>query len=179
MHNKSWIADGRVAIVGGRNIGEEYFSARDDANFQDLDLVVAGPPCSRPTGSSTTTGTAARQSRISALASYTDEQLRQLVNAVDLDAMHARAQPYLQRVADRRLQRPSQPLHWSANVRIASDPPMKHRDDDRRTWLVNTLSDELATARHSALLISPYFVPGSEALKACRRWPLAVRRSAW
>ncbi len=26
MHNKSWIADGRVAIVGGRNIGEEYFS---------------------------------------------------------------------------------------------------------------------------------------------------------
>src|SRR6185437_5295637 len=27
MHNKSWIADGRIAIVGGRNIGEEYFSA--------------------------------------------------------------------------------------------------------------------------------------------------------
>ena len=43
MHNKSWIADGRVAIVGGRNIGEEYFSARNDVNFQDLDLVVAGP----------------------------------------------------------------------------------------------------------------------------------------
>ncbi len=43
MHNKSWIADGRVAIVGGRNIGEEYFSARTDVNFQDLDLLVAGP----------------------------------------------------------------------------------------------------------------------------------------
>jgi hypothetical protein len=50
-------------------------------------------------------------------------------------------------------------------VRIASDPPMKHRDDDRRTWLVNTLSDELATAGHSALLISPYFVPGSEGVE--------------
>ena len=58
MHNKSWIADGRVAIVGGRNIGEEYFSARTDVNFQDLDLLVAGPRWSRPTGSSTTTGTA-------------------------------------------------------------------------------------------------------------------------
>ncbi|MGM3151389.1 efflux RND transporter permease subunit, partial [Escherichia coli] len=32
-----------IAIVGGRNIGEEYFSAREDVNFQDLDLVVAGP----------------------------------------------------------------------------------------------------------------------------------------
>lgn len=27
MHNKAWIADGRVAVVGGRNIGEAYFSA--------------------------------------------------------------------------------------------------------------------------------------------------------
>src|SRR4029453_1017644 len=27
MHNKSFIADGQVAIVGGRNIGDEYYGA--------------------------------------------------------------------------------------------------------------------------------------------------------
>ena len=27
MHNKAWIADGRLAIVGGRNIGDQYFGA--------------------------------------------------------------------------------------------------------------------------------------------------------
>src|SRR5688572_13657597 len=42
MHNKAWIADGRVAVVGGRNIGEQYFSAAD-VNFRDLDLLLFGP----------------------------------------------------------------------------------------------------------------------------------------
>jgi len=37
MHNKAWIADGRVAVVGGRNIGAEYFSAGEQVNFRDLD----------------------------------------------------------------------------------------------------------------------------------------------
>ena len=42
MHNKSFIADGQVAIVGGRNIGDEYFGAMQ-ANFADLDVAVIGP----------------------------------------------------------------------------------------------------------------------------------------
>ena len=43
MHNKSLIADGQVAIVGGRNIGDEYFDAHAGANFADLDVAVIGP----------------------------------------------------------------------------------------------------------------------------------------
>jgi putative cardiolipin synthase len=43
MHNKAWIVDNRIAIVGGRNIGDEYFGASDLSNFADLDLVLAGP----------------------------------------------------------------------------------------------------------------------------------------
>jgi putative cardiolipin synthase len=43
MHNKSFIVDGRVAIIGGRNIGDEYFDAADGANFRDLDLLAIGP----------------------------------------------------------------------------------------------------------------------------------------
>ncbi len=43
MHNKAWIADNRVAIVGGRNVGDEYFGASDQSNFSDTDLVLAGP----------------------------------------------------------------------------------------------------------------------------------------
>ena len=41
---------------------------------------------------------------------------------------------------------------------------MKHRRDDRAAWLVSTLISELQAARHKALLISPYFVPGNEGL---------------
>ena len=43
MHNKAWIADGRLAVVGGRNIGDAYFDAPTaTANFRDLDLLVLG-----------------------------------------------------------------------------------------------------------------------------------------
>lgn len=42
MHNKLWIADNSVAIVGGRNLGDEYFDANDSRNFADLDLVAIG-----------------------------------------------------------------------------------------------------------------------------------------
>ncbi|HZZ92020.1 MAG TPA: phospholipase D-like domain-containing protein, partial [Usitatibacter sp.] len=42
MHNKSFIVDGVVAIVGGRNIGDAYFDASVETNFRDLDVVAIG-----------------------------------------------------------------------------------------------------------------------------------------
>ena len=42
MHNKSFTADNAVTIVGGRNIGDEYFGVDDDILFADLDVVAAG-----------------------------------------------------------------------------------------------------------------------------------------
>ena len=42
MHNKAFVVDNTVAIVGGRNIANPYFSADPDANFRDLDLLAAG-----------------------------------------------------------------------------------------------------------------------------------------
>lgn len=42
MHNKLLIADGKVAIVGGRNIADEYFGFNKAMNFRDFDLMVAG-----------------------------------------------------------------------------------------------------------------------------------------
>jgi putative cardiolipin synthase len=43
MHNKAFIADNSVAVIGGRNVGDRYFSADDQANYRDLDLFVIGP----------------------------------------------------------------------------------------------------------------------------------------
>jgi putative cardiolipin synthase len=43
MHNKAFIVDNAVAVVGGRNIGDPYFSANEAANFRDLDLFAVGP----------------------------------------------------------------------------------------------------------------------------------------
>ena len=43
MHNKAFIVDNAIAIVGGRNIGDNYFGVDSAANFRDLDLAVVGP----------------------------------------------------------------------------------------------------------------------------------------
>ncbi|MGC9491917.1 phospholipase D family protein [Vibrio genomosp. F10] len=42
MHNKSFTVDGALSIVGGRNIGDEYFDLSDDINFRDRDALVMG-----------------------------------------------------------------------------------------------------------------------------------------
>ena len=43
MHNKSMTVDNRVAIVGGRNLADEYFGLHQEANFRDLELLLGGP----------------------------------------------------------------------------------------------------------------------------------------
>jgi len=42
MHNKIFLADGQAAVLGGRNIGDEYFGLDSSFNFQDLDVLVTG-----------------------------------------------------------------------------------------------------------------------------------------
>jgi putative cardiolipin synthase len=43
MHNKLLVADNRAAIIGGRNLGNEYFGLSSDFNFRDLDVLGIGP----------------------------------------------------------------------------------------------------------------------------------------
>ena len=42
MHNKAMVVDNQVAIVGGRNIADEYFGLDENANFRDLELILGG-----------------------------------------------------------------------------------------------------------------------------------------
>jgi putative cardiolipin synthase len=43
MHNKAMVIDNRVAIVGGRNLADEYFGLHEATNFRDMELIVGGP----------------------------------------------------------------------------------------------------------------------------------------
>jgi putative cardiolipin synthase len=50
MHDKLMVADGRAAIVGGRNIGDHYFGLSHDYNFHDLDLLGFGAVAEQAAG---------------------------------------------------------------------------------------------------------------------------------
>lgn len=170
MHNKAWIADGRVAVIGGRNIGEEYFSAAPEVNFRDLDVLLMGPAVAQ----AGTVFDAYWNSRaaipITAFGEHDTGELQVLQARMAHDAEVERAQAYLDRVKDspgvrdyltKRL-RP----HWSANVEVVADPPLKWKRDDPAAWLVTRLSKTLASTRREALVISPYFVPGDAGTEA-------------
>jgi putative cardiolipin synthase len=43
MHNKVFIADNAIAVLGGRNVGDEYFQASSRTEFGDFDVLAAGP----------------------------------------------------------------------------------------------------------------------------------------
>lgn len=42
MHNKSFTVDNQVTVIGGRNIGDEYFNAAHDGVMYDLDVLAIG-----------------------------------------------------------------------------------------------------------------------------------------
>ena len=63
MHNKSFTVDGVASVIGGRNIGDEYFDASDAVNFRDLDVLMVGPVVAEVSTCSISTGTASRRSR--------------------------------------------------------------------------------------------------------------------
>ncbi|GGH58013.1 phospholipase D family protein [Comamonas phosphati] len=51
MHNKLFVADNVMAVMGGRNLGDAYFNVAEDGNFVDLDVLVAGPVVQALSGS--------------------------------------------------------------------------------------------------------------------------------
>ncbi|MEO6366235.1 MAG: phospholipase D family protein [Luteimonas sp.] len=167
MHNKAWIADGRVGVLGGRNIGIEYFNASDETNFRDLDMVLFGPAVGQASNVFDAYWNSPAVVPIAALNRKRVRELQDLLATVKHEATGAAAQRYLQRVdaspsVRGYMAKQLQP-HWSAGIRVLADPPLKWKQDDRRGWLVQKLEHQLRGTRDKALLISPYFVPGKDA----------------
>jgi putative cardiolipin synthase len=50
MHNKLMVVDNRATILGGRNIGNEYFGLSPTFNFRDLDVLGVGPVARQASG---------------------------------------------------------------------------------------------------------------------------------
>ncbi len=172
MHNKAWIADGMLAVVGGRNVGDGYFDAAETSNFRDLDLLIVGDAVHQteaifdqywnnrivvPIGALSKHGGADRAA------------LRQLlVDQVEAES----SRPYLDHVrarGDFAFALDSVEMHFSDDVRVISDPPEKALREKDESWLRNLLSPVVVGASRTLEMTSPYFVPSNEAAKALVR----------
>ena len=169
MHNKAWIADGRVALVGGRNVGDEYFDAAQQVNFHDADLLLLGPAVAQASAIFDAFWNSAEVIPLRALhpgAPAADAGQLQRRRSAWLQQL--RASDYLHEVQ----QAPpladslhgALRLHWTPRLRVLSDPPQKAAAFASRRapahWLMYDLQALLYSARRENWLVSPYFVPG-------------------
>jgi cardiolipin synthase C len=178
MHNKLFVADGTMAIVGGRNLADEYFFRGKDGNFIDFDLLLAGsvvPELGQwfdEYWNSTPVYPVQDITRASARAPQTPEELRQRFDAATgSDAPFAPVEgsdyfgaPTLhQSLANRHV-----PL-LPAEAAAYADSPGKISPADHSIAISDTLTHrfllQLSDARREATLMSPYFIPGGDALE--------------
>jgi len=167
MHNKAWIADGRLAIVGGRNIGDEYFDAASDINFADTDVAVVGPAVEQAQAVFDAYWNSPSAIPLAALARAGAGDLERVRASLDAGLGSDRAGPYAlclkQSPQLRDLLAGKQPLYWTRQARIVSDPPAKAEGaEPGPDWLTPQLVAAIERAQREVKLISPYFVPGSE-----------------
>jgi phosphatidylserine/phosphatidylglycerophosphate/cardiolipin synthase-like enzyme len=173
MHNKMMIVDDRVAVIGGRNIQDEYFDWHPDYNYRDRDLLVAGPvvPSAMkanfdgfwndyrslpPTALSDVAellkankgpppdDTAPASARVRAMAA----------KALDGAAVYARLQPFTYSVG---------PVEFYGDLPTKHDLVQKSRQDATRAQL-----DALRAGKREILLQTPYLVLSRPARKLFR-----------
>jgi putative cardiolipin synthase len=172
MHNKSFIADNRIAIVGGRNIGDEYFDAGKDSNFRDLDLLAIGPVVEQASRSFDAYWNDEAAIPVNAFHAVGNPKaaLPELREKLDKHARSFVESDYAQALvedlpngatADRRGE-----WFWGEAVLVADQPGKIELDEEEHGLRIGTAVQALmAGAQSEVQLMSPYFVPGKEDVK--------------
>jgi cardiolipin synthase C len=163
MHNKSFTADNQVTIVGGRNIGDEYFDAHTELAFVDLDVLAIGPvvrDVSIDFEKYWYSASAYPASRIlkhpeASLVLDIDRAARRVAHKPAADA-YVRALHGSQFV--QHLIAGTLPYEWAA-TQMLSDDPAKALGGVRRGLLTERLGAILRDPVSELQLITAYFVP--------------------
>jgi cardiolipin synthase C len=171
MHNKSFTADNQVTIVGGRNVGDEYFGATNGLIFADLDVLAIGPvvdQTSRDFDRYWASASAYPAELI--LPAPAPHALDQLQAAGAVAASADSATEYLLAVRRsgflRTLRSGELSLVWAATRMVSDDPAKALAKADRKGHMIPQLMAILGQPQHSVDLVSPYFVPTAAGVEA-------------
>ncbi|MFN3672985.1 MAG: phospholipase D family protein [Bosea sp. (in: a-proteobacteria)] len=169
MHNKAWIADGRCAIIGGRNIGDEYFAAARASNFRDLDLLLLGPGVQQTETIFDAYWNSDFVIPIGALARWRRPRIKRFRRNLARIANGRQAEPYIAKLREHvslsELIDLSDRLHWAETVEILSDPPEKAAGEKQANWLMARLLPLITEAERCVEITTPYFIPGDEGVR--------------
>jgi putative cardiolipin synthase len=166
MHNKSMTFDNQVTIVGGRNIGDEYFDARQDMNYNDLDLLCIEPVVQEVSRAFDAYWNSAAAVPILALVDAPKgpqdlEQLRHYLAAQVEAAMQTPYRAAFESSLAEALAFRGDRLTWERWT-LAVDPAEKVQpgfEARRAEQLAGQLGPTAEAGQSEFVLVSPYFVP--------------------
>jgi len=169
MHNKSFVVDGWVAIVGGRNIGDEYFDASNAVSFRDMDLIAIGPVVQAAAESFDRYWNCDAAFTLASLRERSPDrgQLERERVRLSRDARAFAQSDYASAVLDH-LPRGATAdregdWYWGRAEFVADEPEkVEVKVDDPSLRIGPRIAELLAAARSEVLLVSPYFVPGKK-----------------
>lgn len=167
MHNKSLTVDNTLTVVGGRNIGNEYFSNNTYVDFGDFDLLAIGESVDEVSDQFDLYWNAPLTVDINALTKYevSKQDLAQAMTVVDNAKAEYRNNPYIKRLLDsdliQKMQSHSLPWFWG-QAKLIYDQPDKQNHQFESDSMLADLGAFLSQAENEVLLVSPYFVPTRE-----------------
>ena len=167
MHNKTLTVDQRISVLGGRNIGDEYFDASEGTNFTDLDALVIGPVVKQIAISFDEYWNDKLSYPIDILSSHkvSEGKSKQMLTDFETIAKNGIDARYVEAVRNSEfaVQLNSQSLPFDyADVQAIFDRPEKFESDDLKYYLASDLAGPFENVRSRLIIISPYFVPGKE-----------------
>lgn len=171
MHNKSLITDDIAMIVGGRNIGDEYFAANKYQNFADLDVFGVGPVAHDASEVFDAYWNDRMSLPIIGVAKVTENPAADLIKfrqKLETEREKLAGTPYEQAFKESRLEMTGVDLNEMSWVpyRLVSDPPTKGQTENRKEQnLVQPISEVIKQAKQEFILVSPYFVPRKQGIK--------------
>ena len=166
MHNKVMVVDGQVAIVGGRNLADEYFGLDPTANFRDMELLVGGPIVEQLTDSFDQYWNDHWSFPADALAHVslrrsTANEISRIPNLYGVESLAERRNAWQEAVGNA----------FRGRTRLFVDnPPQKNPDalSDRPVQVATALYDILAKAKQEIVIVSAYLVPTPALTEALR-----------
>ncbi|MEM5404026.1 phospholipase D family protein [Paraburkholderia unamae] len=168
MHNKAMIADNEGAILGGRNIGDEYFGASNLVAFGDLDVLVHGPIVRKVSGAFDEFWNSGSTYSIEQLVGHPADPSALAAYRTKLDEyiQSEHDSPYVVQARKQLatiLTTGDSDFSWGKATLLYDDPSKVSRaPTDLQGHLMTQFAALNLKPTHEMLIISPYFVPGKE-----------------
>lgn len=167
MHNKSFTIDNQLSIVGGRNIGDEYFDASKEYTFSDLDVLLMGPAVEKVSHSFDLYWNSSLAYPLATLVKHppTEAEVAHAREKFEKRIAENAGSEYLQALRESGLAhkiKDGELSYYWGQVDIVYDQPEKVAKSREKTeyHLSHELAGYFNNINNELLLISPYFVPG-------------------